>query len=51
MNDLKAKDAKQYVKDNWEMDWSEKKMRRIIYADKGFRRHWDEKFGMDFLGY
>ena len=33
------------------MGWSEKKMRRIMFADKGFRRYWDEKFGMDFLGY
>ena len=34
-----------------EMFWSEKKMRRIMLADKGFRRYWDEKFGMDFLGW
>ena len=34
-----------------EMAWSQRKMRRIMFADKGFRRYWDEKFGMDFLGY
>ena len=33
-----------------EMEKSQKKMRRIMFADKGFRRYWDEKFGMDFLG-
>ena len=46
------KRGKQENKRFWgEMRTSERKMRRIMFADKGFRRYWDEKFGMDYLGW
>ena len=27
------------------------KIRRIMFADKGFRRYYDEEYGMDLLGW
>ena len=33
----------EYAKTGW-------KIRRIMFADKGFRRYYDEQFGFDLLG-
>ena len=35
---------------NEEYDIVGRKIRRIIFGDKGFRRYYDEKFGIDLLG-
>ena len=35
---------------NLEYDIAGRKIKRIIFGDKGFIRYYDEKFGIDLLG-